>query len=412
MTQLAVEAGTDAKMKIAQITPYFLPVEGGVERHVLNLSHELVRRGHEVEIFTCARTRQNEVLDRSSVVEGLPVSRFESMFSIGEFGRVWPGFAREVMKGDFDVVHSHSFRHPHTDISMLVSKMTGSASVLTAHSPFHPGEVRGRFARALVPVYDNLFAPTTLAYFDKVISLTDEEAGLLARLGVRSDQRVVIPHGVDAVHFSRADPSLFVSKYRLEGRDIALCLSRINRTKGLDVLLEAFASIADMAPNLTLVLAGEPTSRKEEGFLGELKSRREALGLQGRVVFTGRLTDEEKASAYEACMVFVLPSIYEPYGIVLLEAAAHGKPLISTRAGGPTSIVDEGINGLLVTPGANRELAAALIRLATDKELAERMGGEARQMASEHTWERVARATERAYHSVDDRVLAGREIGW
>src|SRR5229473_307208 len=169
LTQLAVEAGTDAKMKIAQITPYFLPVEGGVERHVLNLSHELVRRGHEVEIFTCARTRQNEPLERTSVVQGLRVSRFESMFSIGEFGRVWPGFAR------------------------------------------------------------------------KVISLTDEEAGLLARLGVRSDQRAVIPHGVDAIHFSRADPSLFTSKFGLEGRDIALCLSRINRTKGLDVLLEAFA---------------------------------------------------------------------------------------------------------------------------------------------------------------------------
>src|SRR5712692_2808640 len=303
MTQLAVEAGADAKMRIAQITPYFLPVEGGVERHVLNLSHELVRRGHEVEIFTVARTRQNEVLERSSVVEGLRVWRFESMFSLGEFGRVWPGFAREVLKGDFDVVHAHSFRHPHTDISVLVSKMTGSASVLTAHSPFHPGEVRGRVARALVPVYDKLFAPTTLAYFDKVIALTEEEASVLARLGVRSDQRVVIPHGVDNVHFSRADPSLFMSKYGLEGRDVALCLSRINRTKGLDVLLEAFSSIADSAPNLTLVFAGEPGSRKEEGFLGELKSRSAAMGLQGRVVFTGRLTEEEKASAYQACMV-------------------------------------------------------------------------------------------------------------
>jgi glycosyltransferase involved in cell wall biosynthesis len=290
--------------------------------------------------------------------------------------------------------------------------MTGSASVLTAHSPFHPGEVRGRVARALVPVYDNLFAPTTLAYFDKVIALTDDEAGLLARLGMRPDQRVVIPHGVDAVHFSRADPSIFTSKYGLEGRDVALCLSRINRTKGLDVLLEAFSSIADLAPNLMLVFAGEPTSRKEEGFLGELKSRTAAMGLQGRVVFAGRLTEEEKASAYEACTVFVLPSIYEPYGIVLLEAAAHGKPLISTRAGGPRSIVTEEINGLLVTPGANRELAAALLRLAIDKELAEKMGEEARLMASEHTWERVAKATERAYHSVDDRVLAGREIGW
>jgi len=395
-------------MKIAQVTPYFLPVEGGVERHVLNLSKELVRRGHEVEIFTCASTRQSDVLEPSAVVEGLRVHRFESIMSLGEFGKVWPGFAREVLRGEFDVVHAHSFRHPHTDISMMVSKLGGSASVLTTHSPFHPGGVRGPFARALVPIYDNLFAPTTLAYFGTVISLTRDEAVLLARMGVSSDQTVVIPHGVDSVHFSRADPSLFKSKFGLEGGEIALCLSRINRTKGLDVLLESFSSVAERAPNLTLVLAGGCTSQKEEEFLAELRRKAAALGVEGRVVFTGRLTDEEKASAYEACTVFVLPSIYEPYGIVLLEAAAHGKPLISTRTGGPKSIIVEGVNGLLVTPGSRQELAGALLRMAVDMDMVERMGEEGRLMAREYTWERVAEATERAYLRISVKAAAQR----
>jgi glycosyltransferase involved in cell wall biosynthesis len=384
-------------MKIAQVTPYFLPVEGGVERHVLNLSRELARRGHEVEIFTCATTRQGEVLELSSVVEGMRVHRFQSVMSLGEFGKVWPGFAREVLRGEFDVVHAHSFRHPHTDLSMMVSKLAGSSSVLTTHAPFHPGGVRGPLARALVPIYDSLFAPTTLGYFGTAIALTGDEAELLRRMGATSDQIVVIPHGVDATHFSPSDPSLFTSKFGLEGRDIALCLSRINRTKGLDVLLDSFSSIASQTPNLMLVFAGGCTSPKEEEFLAELKRKTEALGFGGRVVFTGRLTDAEKASAYEACSVFVLPSIYEPYGIVLLEAAAHGKPLISTRTGGPKSIIVEGVTGLLVAPGESRELAHALLHLAVHREEAARMGEEARRMAREHTWERVAEATERAY---------------
>lgn len=390
-------------MRIAQVTPYFLPVEGGVERHVLNLSKELVRRGHEVEVFTCANTRQNDVLEPASVVEGLHVSRFESIMSLGEFGRVWPGFAQQVFKGEFDVVHAHSFRHPHTDLSMLVSKFTGSASVLTTHAPFHPGEVRGPFARALVPIYDNLFAPTTLGYFDRVISLTNDEAVLLTRMGVSADRIVVIPHGIDAVHFSRADPSGFISKFGLEGKDIALCLSRINRTKGLDVLLDAFATIAKRKPDLSLVLAGGCTSPQEEAFLSELKRRAVQLGIEGRVVFTGRLTEADKAGAYEACSVFVLPSIYEPYGIVLLEAAAHGKPLLSTRTGGPKSIIVEGVNGLLVTPGNRQELGEALLRLTGDKDMAERMGEEGRLMARMLTWDRVASATERAYRSIARR---------
>ena len=384
-------------MKIAQVTPYFLPVEGGVERHVLNLSKELVRRGHEVEIFTCASTRQSESLEHSAMVEGLRVHRFESVMSLGEFGRVWPGFARQLLRGQFDVVHAHSFRHPHTDLAMLVSKLAGSASVLTTHSPFHPGEVRGPFARALVPIYDNLLAPTTLAYFGSVISLTPEEAGLLARMGVSADQAAVIPHGVERGHFSPSNPRLFTSKFGLEGKEIALCLSRINRTKGLDVLLDSFSSVAAKAPDLTLVLAGGCTSPKEEEFLEELQERTRSSGMEGRVVFTGRLTDAEKASAYEACAMFVLPSIYEPYGIVLLEAAAHGKPLISTRTGGPKSIIVDGVSGMLVAPGERKELADALLFLATRRDVAARMGEEARKMAKEHTWERVAEATERTY---------------
>jgi glycosyltransferase involved in cell wall biosynthesis len=384
-------------MRIAQVTPYFLPVEGGVERHVLNLSKELVRRGHEVEVFTCASTRHEGALERTSVVEGLRVHRFESVMSLGEFGRVWPGFAREVLRGGFDVVHAHSFRHPHTDISMMVSKLAGNASVLTTHSPFHPGGVRGPLARALVPIYDNFLAPTTLGYFGTVISLTAEEAGLLTRMGVSADRIVVIPHGVDRAHFSRSDPTLFTSKHGLEGRDIALCLSRINRTKGLDVLLDSFSSIAGRAPNLTLAIAGGCTSPKEEEFLAELQRKASALGMEGRVVFTGRLTEEEKASAYEASTLFVLPSVYEPYGIVLLEAAAHGKPLISTRTGGPKSIIADGVSGLLVAPGDSNALADALLEVATHRETASRMGEEARRMAREHTWERVAEATERAY---------------
>jgi glycosyltransferase involved in cell wall biosynthesis len=384
-------------LRIAQVTPYFLPVEGGVERHVLNLSKELVRRGHEVEVFTCGSTRQSDVLERSSVVEGLPVHRFDSVMSLGEFGRVWPGFAREVLKGDFDVVHAHSFRHPHTDLSMLVSKFAGSASVLTTHSPFHPGEVRGPLARALVPIYDHLFAPTTLGYFGTVISLTRDEAELLTRMGVSADKIAVIPHGIDQIHFSPSDPSLFTSKFGLEGRDIALCLSRINRTKGLDVLLGSFSRIAARAPNLTLVLAGGCTSPKEEAFLSQLRRKASELGVEGRVVFAGRLTEEEKASAYEACTVFVLPSVYEPYGIVLLEAAAHGKPLISTRTGGPKSIIEQGVSGLLVAPGDGGGLAEALLELASHREAAQSMGEEARRMARAHTWERVAEATERVY---------------
>ena len=375
-------------------------MEGGVERHVANLSKQLALRGHDVEVFTCARTRQGDLLERSSMVEGLRVSRFDSYMSLGEFGKVWPGFAPRVLKGGYDVVHSHSFRHPHTDVSLVASKFSRSASVLTSHSPFHPAEVRGPFARALVPVYDNLVAPTTLGLYDKVISLTTEEASQLERIGARPKRTVIIPHGIDDIHFQPASASLFTRKFGLEGKRFLLCLSRINKTKGLDVLLEAFARLAPEAKDVSLVLAGGCTSEREQEFLFKLRARSEALGIQDRVVFTGRLSEEEKSSAYEGCLAFVLPSIYEPFGIVLLEAAAHGKPLVSTRAGGPLSIISEGINGLLVAPGDSDQLYRVLARIVSDQAGAETMGSNARVFAKKHTWESVAASTERAYLSV------------
>ena len=386
-------------MKIAQVTPYFLPVEGGVERHVLNLSRGLMSRGHDVRVFTCARTRQNELLERSSRLEGIEVSRFDSMMRLGEFGTVWPGFAAEVARGDFDVIHAHSFRHPHTDLSMLVSKFSGSASVLTTHSPFHPSNVRGPFARALVPIYDHLVAPTTLCYFDKVISLTTEEASVLEGMGVPHNRTVVIPHGIEPRHFASTDSLQFRQRHCLGDRDFILSLGRINRTKGLDILLEAFSKVASELPSPVVVIAGGCTSPKEDEFLRELKARTTKLGLEGRVVFTGRLTEDEKASALDGCAFFVLPSRYEPYGIVLLEAAAHGKALVATREGGPGSIVKEGVNGFLVPPGDADALSQAISVLASDSRRAVQMGERARELALQHTWESVAEMTEAAYLS-------------
>jgi len=387
-------------LRIAHVTPYFLPVDGGVERHVLNLSKQLVRLGNEVEVFTCKATRNGGTLESFEVIEGIPVHRYASVGGLGEFGKIWPGFGVDLLKGRFDVIHAHSFRHPHTDLSLLVSKLSRSGSVLTTHSPFHPGFVRGPLARALVPVYDEIVAPITLRSFDRIVSLTMGEAVILEGMGATPAQVVVIPHGVEEIHFRATDPAPFIAKYGLGGRIVVLCLARMNRTKGLGILLEAFSRIAPLAPEASLVLAGPSTSKLEEQFRDELVARSRSLGLGDRVVFTGRLSEEEKAAAYEACTAFVLPSIYEPYGIVLLEAAAHGKPLISTRSGGPSSIVTEGVDGLLVEPGNPEQLARALLSIISDAALQKRMGERAREMAREYTWERVAKSTSDAYRSI------------
>jgi len=364
---------------------------------VYELSVELVRRGHAVDIYTSNETRSSGKLRPFSEIDGLRVYRFPSLASLGEFGKVWPGFAAEVMGRDYDVIHSHVYRHPHTDLAAAASKLKDSRSVLTSHSPFHPPGTRGPLANALVRVYDRLMAPFSLRAFDWIVALTPAEVEHLVALGARRDRMSVIPHGIGPENFTHARSSRFLSKFGLEDGAFVLYLGRVHPTKGLDTLLEAFARISPVAPRFKLVIAGPTTSAVEVAFSAKLRERAEKLGIAGRVLLTGALSEDEKLEAYESCRFFVLPSLYEPYGIVLLEAAAHGKPLVSTTTDGPESIIDDGVSGLLLRPGDVEAFAAGMKRLALDDNLLQSMSKNALEMASRHTWKRVAAEVEATY---------------
>lgn len=386
-------------MKIAQVTPYFYPVEGGVERHVYNISTGLAMRGHEVQVFTYMGDRNGGRLRKYEDVDGIKVKRFRGAFSLGEFARVWPGVFSEIAKGDFDIVHAHVYRHPHSDLSLIASKFARSEAVLTSHSPFPPSAARGYLSSMLVPVYDSTIGPLLLRSFSKIISLTQAEAEKLSALGVDRGKLFVLSHGVDRIHFQKVDFEPFLSKYSLKGSRFVLYLGRLNRVKGIEYLLKAFSKVESHHADASLVIAGPCTDPSEASYKEFLQMEADRLGISDRTIFTGALTEQEKLQAYEACSVFVLPSIYEPYGIVLLEAAAHGKPLVASYSDGPASIINDGETGFLVPPTDPVLLADRISELLSNDGLASKLGNAARRMASERTWERVVDSIERIYVS-------------
>jgi glycosyltransferase involved in cell wall biosynthesis len=387
-------------LRVAQVTPYFYPVEGGVERYVLNLSKELVNLGHEVDVYTCGRSRNGEPLEPHSKVGYLTVRRFESIANLGEFGKIWPGFVIPLARGDYDIIHAHVFRHPHSDLALAASRICGAHAVLTSHSPFHPGYLRGPLARGLVPLYDGLIAPVTLRGFDRIISLTKNEAKALTSLGARKNSVITIPHGVDSAHLRKAGKERFLRQHYVGDKKVVLYLGRVNRTKGIHVLIDAFSKIRAARKDAVLFIVGPCTSPEEESFQQALIQECRNLGIEDSKIFLGHVTEEEKIEAYEACDVFVLPSLYEPYGLVLLEAAAHGKPIISTFTDGPLGIFQNGIDGLLVEPNNSRQLASKLQELLSDSALRKKIGANARRMAMEHSWENVGRAVEHVYQTI------------
>jgi len=150
-------------------------------------------------------------------------------------------------------------------------------------------------------------------------------------------------------------------------------VSRLAPRKGLDTIVSAMSLVRDLP--VTYYAGGDGIIRDRlEGLARE-------LGIEERVVFTGVLTEEEKADLLSSCDLFVLPSLHEGFGICYIEAMSAGLPVIASRTGGQTDFIEDGVNGILVDAGDNEELASAIRRLHDDRETLASMGAENRKKA-------------------------------
>jgi mannosylfructose-phosphate synthase len=205
-----------------------------------------------------------------------------------------------------------------------------------------------------------------------------------------SENMVVIPPGVNTERFNAEDDGRAVAGTE---RPYVFALSRIDTNKGLDFLIDAFAIVAAEAPDLALVIGGGSAApqERERRVLGELKNLAAGRGVADRVAFAGYVTDEDLPYFYRRARAFVLPSKFEPFGMTALEAMACGTPVVATDAGGLARFVEDGRDALLVDPSVAGELAAAMLRAATDEEFAAALVAAGHEtIAREFTWDAIA----------------------
>ncbi len=230
----------------------------------------------------------------------------------------------------------------------------------------------------------------------RLVASTPEEARDLCRLyGARPDQCVVAPPGVDLDRFRPRDTQALRSRLGLDGRLVALFAGRLEPLKGPDLLIEAIAEL-DRSPWLGLrqpvhaLFAGDDSSDGARvGQRQELARRAAALGLDGRVTFTGALAQERLALVYSLADVVVVPSHTESFGLVALEALASGTPVVAADVGGLRHVAADGVTGQLVAGRAPTAWAAAIAATLADPLRRARLGGAARRRAETFTWERT-----------------------
>ena len=211
--------------------------------------------------------------------------------------------------------------------------------------------------------------------------------------GFTSDNVIVIPPGVDVHTFRPLKPGEMKTKTGLPERYV-FCLSRLDANKGHDLLLNAFNIVRKAIPDVHLVIGGgspKPQQRELE-VLAIMRKLIDNMGIHSRVHIIGYVPDELLVTYYQYALMFVIPSIFEPFGMTALEAMACGKPVIASKFGGIKDVISSGENGLLIDPSNTSEFADAMIKLLNDRQLSKGIGQAGGKTIQRHfSWESIAK---------------------
>ncbi len=393
-------------MRIAQISTRYPPGPGGVERHVQEISARLGARGHTVRVLTSDLRRE---FPWERLPGGVPRHE-ETPFGAIDRLPVWSlpgelhypffrGLGRALKRANPEIVHVHTYGTHQVRIADRHRRRRGVPFVLATH--FHPiSSIHGgRLRHELRAFYDRRIGGPALANAACLLVESREEERLLAGLGFPLPPIRVVPPGFTPFP-SPVAPGTFAKTYGVPGPFI-LYVGRLASNKGLGTLVDAFARIAPEAPGLSLVLIGD-----DGGAEAEVVRRVRYHDLEGRVHRIGYLADDAMvAGALRDAAIFVLPSYYEAFGLVLLDAMAQGTPVVATRVGGIPEFVEDGKVGRLVPPHDDSALAEALRALWADPQGRAAMGRHAREVvAPRYTWDALVDRIEAIYAE----VLTGR----
>jgi len=207
-----------------------------------------------------------------------------------------------------------------------------------------------------------------------------------------ADNIAIIPPGVDVHRFHLPDAKEKQIDTGLPEKYV-FCLSRIDTNKGHDLLLYAFALVQKKIKDVELVIGGGSPNPKprEMGVFEKMRNIIREKGMENRVKMIGYVADEMMAPYYQQAQLFVLPSLFEPFGMTTQEAMACGKPVVASKFGGIRNVINNGKNGILVDPQNAAECAEGMIRILSDDELKASIGAEANKIITEqYSWEAIA----------------------
>ncbi|MDG1543517.1 MAG: glycosyltransferase family 4 protein [archaeon] len=383
-------------MNILQGCVRYPPAPGGAETVVKAYSEGLAGKGHNVEVITTDLYTETPFVKKEmpSEVSGIPVSRHSAFTISGEAHYVLaPGMVKSFLSKKADIIHTHSYGYFQNHAGWIREKLQSTPWVITPH--FHPSWSMwgGAKRRTLRDFYDSKIGRSTMEAADLITCVSNHEKEVLVKeIGLNDDNIKIIYNGIYWDDWKEIpSKKVFRDKFPQISDRFVIFAGRLATNKGLTNLIEAM-SIGD-SDEFDLVIMGA-----DMGLGKEL----DALSLSQNVKMhrLGHVDDNVYRSALAAAEVLVLPSEYEAFGIVLLEAAAANTPVIGTRVGGIPEAMSENNNGLIVEYDNSNELSKAIFSILEDSKMSKEMGDFGRKFSSNFSWENIIDILEKEYDSL------------
>lgn len=374
---------------------------GGMNVYVRELARALGRRGDAVDVFT--RSQNPEIPRVAPLGPGARVIHLPAGPEMPLPKESLADYAREFVErlDSFRVAEGveYAIIHSHYWLSGLAAGRLKARWGVPVIQMFHTlGKLKNRAGGngGQEPARRIVGETEIIGLADRIVAPTPiERAHLVWYYGAPTEKIDVIPCGVDTALFSPMDPIEARRQVGLDDQRVLLFVGRLDPIKGAETLLRAFVSLRrELRESATLLVVGGTRDDRWNGTGEAARLRRLTveLGIDASVRFLGPLPQERLPLYYAAADCCLMPSYYESFGMVALEAMACGTPVIASRVGGLATTVQDGVTGYLVPEGNPEALAERTAQLLRDDTLRRRLGAEALRWARQFQWETIAEA--------------------
>ena len=378
---------------------------GGMNVYVQQLARSLGNLGIEVDIFT--RQHPEAVSEIEEISPGVRVVHLPGGDSNAPMDSLFselPGFLEAVREFCSEYNLSYGAVHSHYWLSGWVGRALARDMDVPHVTTFHTLSLIKMQSRAgeSEPIRRQRVERELMADSDQIVAFSPHERDAMARLYDADPDRIqLVPCGVDLDRFQPLDQEESRERLGLNNDKVLLFVGRIESLKGLDLLVHAAAQMETCQGLRVLVVGGDDG---KEGEAARVRQLVQNLEMDEIFDFVGRVDQADLPLYYSAADVCVVPSFYESFGLAALEAMACGTPVVASRVGGLSTVVQHGRTGYLKSWRCPEAFANSLEMIISSKRLQDSMGIAARKRAEDLGWGQVAERMLRIYQGVPRKV--------